>query len=353
MEKYEEILARMENSYKEETGFVPDKYSDTGIKLRLLAGEIFNIGTEFDWYKKQMFPSTATGKYLEYHCQERGITRNKAQRATGQITFSIEYVIEESVYIPSGTVVSTYGENPLRFVITKEGTIKSGTTYVTLPAIAEKGGAIYNVPQRVIKGAITAVPKVYAIINQQEFTGGTDEETDDELRERLMYVYRHHNNGTNIAYYKTLAESVDGVYSAGVMPKNRGLGTVDVFVAKKGAVATNAIVAQVQILLSKAREVNVDVSVMSATSVGANISVALEIEDGYSFNEVKERCTTAINEYVVGLGVGGSFYLSQLGRCIQNVEGVKRYIFDEGATQDIVITPKYFPVVSSLEITEM
>ena len=33
---YNEILTTMENAYKEKTGFVPDEYSDQGIKLSLI-----------------------------------------------------------------------------------------------------------------------------------------------------------------------------------------------------------------------------------------------------------------------------------------------------------------------------
>ena len=57
MVSYDEILSRMENAYKEKTDVIPDENSDTGIKLRVLAGEIFNMGTELEWFKRQMFPS--------------------------------------------------------------------------------------------------------------------------------------------------------------------------------------------------------------------------------------------------------------------------------------------------------
>lgn len=84
---YNEILTTMENAYKEKTGFVPDEYSDQGIKFRILAGELFNFSSQLDFLEKQMFPTTATGKYLDYHCAERGVTRKQGAKATGSVFF--------------------------------------------------------------------------------------------------------------------------------------------------------------------------------------------------------------------------------------------------------------------------
>lgn len=50
---YNEILTTMENAYKEKTGFVPDEYSDQGIKFRILAGELFNFSSQLDFWKSK------------------------------------------------------------------------------------------------------------------------------------------------------------------------------------------------------------------------------------------------------------------------------------------------------------
>ena len=75
MESYNNILARMNNAYKDTTGYTPDEYSDTGIRMRILAGEVFNLCSNIDWLKKQLFATTAEGEYLDYHAEERGLKR--------------------------------------------------------------------------------------------------------------------------------------------------------------------------------------------------------------------------------------------------------------------------------------
>ncbi|MGN1131684.1 MAG: baseplate J/gp47 family protein [Ruminococcus sp.] len=352
MVSYDEILSRMESAYEEKTSVIPDENSDTGIRLRVLAGEIFNIGTELEWFKRQMFPSTATGNYLDYHAKERGLSRRGSNCASGYVYFTLEYAIDTDVTIPSGTKLTTLGKNPLRFVTTGTGVIKSGTTYTKVHTVAEKGGKEYNVPANAICAAITTIKNINVIKNLEPMTGGTDEESDDELRERLLYLYRNHNNGTNIAYYKALAESVDGVHSAGVVPRNRGVGTVDIFIAKDASTADSALISKVQSIVSTQREVNVDATVLSASTAYVNVGVAIEVEQGYDSDEVKSNCDAVVREYVASLGVGKSCFMSRVGEKIQNVEGVLRYQFDPDISFDVVVDNKAFPIVREVIITE-
>jgi uncharacterized phage protein gp47/JayE len=246
MVDYNEILSTMENAYKEKAGFVPDEYSDQGIKFRVLAGELFNFSSQLDFLEKQMFPTTATGKYLDYHCAERGVTRKQGAKATGSVFFTLDSPTESTLLIPKGTVVSTSGENPLRFVTTRNGYVSVGGTFAIVDAEAESVGKKYNIAIKKIATLVSQVPGVYSVTNKDAFEDGEDIETDEELRSRLMYIYKHHNNGTNIAFYKSLAESMDGVYSAGVVPKNRGAGTVDIFISKKGEMADATLASNVQ-----------------------------------------------------------------------------------------------------------
>lgn len=351
--EYEEILSVMENAYKEKTGFVPSEYSDQSIKLQVLAGEIFNFGSQLDFLERQMFPTTATGKYLDYHCAERGVTRKSGTKAIGKVTFSLEYALDSNVSIPSGTVVSTQGENPLRFVTKNYGFIAKGKTYVELSVEAELVGEKYNVSKGTVTALVSQVPSIYSVTNLDSFTGGEDKENDEQLRNRLMYIYKHHNNGTNIAFYKSLAESMDGVYSVGIVPKNRGVGTVDIFISKKGEVADSDLVSTVQKTIAKEREVNVSIVVQSATASYVNVGVKLELENGYSYTDIKNECEKVIKDYVTTLGVGGSFYLSRVAKQVQSIEGIKRFLFDYDITMDVIIDNKHFPVLGTLEVTEL
>ena len=65
METYDAILARMKEKFQELSGFSADDASDVGIRMKVLAGEVFSLWNGLEWLKRQAFPATAMGEYLE------------------------------------------------------------------------------------------------------------------------------------------------------------------------------------------------------------------------------------------------------------------------------------------------
>ena len=84
---YEEIRARMAAEYEAQAGFAPDDASDAGIRIRVLAGEIYTALRMLEAVKDEAFPQTASGEALELHAMERGLSRKPAVRAQGTLTF--------------------------------------------------------------------------------------------------------------------------------------------------------------------------------------------------------------------------------------------------------------------------
>lgn len=233
-ETYESILSRMQGRFQELAGFPADDASDIGIRLKVLAGELFSACTNLDWLKRQVFPQTAQGVQLDYHAQQRGIQRKSAVRSQGTLEFSREAALLYDVTIPEGTVCAVSQEEGLRFVTTRKGILKAGDFSVSVPAASEEGGAQANAAAETIKVLVTPPPGVTAVTNRDAFTGGADGESDEELRERVLESCRNIPNGTNSAFYREFALQYEGVYSAAVSPRARGTGTVDVYVASRG-----------------------------------------------------------------------------------------------------------------------
>ena len=109
-ETYESILSRMQGRFQELAGFQADDASDIGIRLKVLAGEIFSAYTNLDWLQRQVFPQTAQGSQLDYHAQQRGIQRKSAVCSQGMLEFSREAALLYDVTIPEGTVCATSQE---------------------------------------------------------------------------------------------------------------------------------------------------------------------------------------------------------------------------------------------------
>ena len=58
---YEEIRARMAAEYAAQAGFAPDDASDAGIRIRVLAGEIYTALCMLETVRAASFPQTACG----------------------------------------------------------------------------------------------------------------------------------------------------------------------------------------------------------------------------------------------------------------------------------------------------
>lgn len=336
MDSYEAICSRMKRKYREQTGYMPDDASDIGIRIQLLAGEIFSFNTYLEWVKNQIFPQTATGKSLDYHGEIRGIVRKTSAKSKGLLAFSLDEALETSVDIPQGTICSTSGNNPIRFVTVAAAKINAGSTQTYVVAEAVSSGSSGNVAPRTVNKMVTLPVNSLNVNNSGEFTGGLDEESDDEYRQRILDSYKEISNGTNFAYYKSVAKSVNGVYSVGVVPQNRGVGTVDLYIADKGKICSSTVLNTVQDLLYQKREVNVDVKINHATLVSCPVIVTLYMKAGYDFDTAKSTVKSKLTEYFQNLEVGENLYLSALGEIIKHIDGIENYEFSNVYMTDMI-----------------
>ena len=111
METYDAILERMVETYEEESGARVEDVSEIGLRLRVLAGELFRLETSLDWLERQAFPQTATGKQLDLHGAMQGVFRKPAEQAKGTVTFSRYLPLTFDLVVPQGTVCATSGES--------------------------------------------------------------------------------------------------------------------------------------------------------------------------------------------------------------------------------------------------
>ncbi len=348
---YDEILERMRSKYTECTGIVPSEVSDISVRLRVLAGEIYSSAVNMEWLKNQMFASTATGKYLEYHAAERGLSRREASCAVGTVIFSLDEAAVTDVVIPKGTLVSTSGEKPLCFETTSQEVIYAGTYSAHAEIVAFDRGRKYNVPARKISVIVTPVTGALKVVNPDPCTSGTDTESDESLRARVIASYTYASNGTNCAYYEKIATETAGVASAAVVPRDRGAGTVGIYIAAQGTEASDETLQAVQEKINTLREVNVDALVHKAPPAVINLNLKIDVKDGYEFGAVKEACSDALREYIETRGVGGNVLLTEAGERVYHVEGVKEYSFDSYANSDTRCEKTFYPVTGTISIT--
>lgn len=161
-------------------------------------------------------PSTAVGEALELLTAARNVNRTQARAAVRRGTFNVE--------IPAGSQFKTInGADSL--VFTSGNLISSSDGSYDYQLTCNTPGSAGNsytgalLPVTAIAGLTSAT--IGAVI-----TAGTDEETDDSLRNRYFLSFDTPAFGGNISSYRQTILALDGVGAVQVYPAWNGGGTV-------------------------------------------------------------------------------------------------------------------------------
>ena len=346
----DEIYQEMLTVFAQETGMRPEGTGELAVRLYALAAQVYGLYQEADWTRRQCFPQTATGEELDKHAFLRGLTRNEATRAAGTLRFSIGTAAQTDLPIPQGTVCMTAGL--VAFETTQAAVLPAGALTVDVPAQAVQPGAGGNTPAGTIRTMAVAPTGVAACTNPNPFTGGRETEGDEELRARVLASYQRLPNGTNAAYYEQAATALDGVAAANVLPKNRGLGTVDIYIAANEGLPSEELLDQVQAALETKREIAVDLQVLSPEALTVNVLVSVKAKEAYLPQPVQDAVSNAIETWFDGGLLGKDLLLADLRQLIYETEGVANYRIDAPAN-DVAVSPGQLPVLGVLSVEEL
>ncbi|MBQ7255246.1 MAG: baseplate J/gp47 family protein [Oscillospiraceae bacterium] len=344
-EIYEDLMA----TFSARSGFSMADSSDLAVRFYAAAAEIETLYTYSEWALAQSFPQTATGQYLDLHAELRGLKRKSAGKATGSIRFSLPDAREQAIAVPAGTVCITPGL--VRFVTVSEAVIPAGSLFCDAPAAAEEAGEGGNVASGTITEMLLPPIGVSACVNPLPFTGGCAEESDESLRKRVLESFVRLPNGANAAFYEAFARAFAGVTGVQVLPRARGIGTVDVVVACAKDAEQETLLAQIAQRLSEVREIAVDVRVLPAAERPMDLSVTIWQEDGASAAEAVAAVETALAACFTGERLGKPVYLAELGRRIYETGLVKNYCITSPSA-DLPAEEGVLPTLGTLTVTE-
>lgn len=350
MKTMEEIYREMVEIFAQRTGLDVGADGDLAVRFYAVAAQIHGLYMQAAWTEKQCFPQTAGGEYLDHHAALRGLERKKAARAEGSLRFSVKEAAQDAITIPAGTVCMTAGL--VRFETLEEGRLEAGALAVEVPAAAVETGSAGNAAAGTVVQMAVAPVGIAACTNPEAFAGGSDDESDEELRTRVMETYRRLSNGANAAFYKKKAMSFDEVVSAVVLPRARGVGTVDVVITSREGVPDEELLEQVRSCFDEVREIAVDVTVLKPETQTVDVSVSVKAAENYDSQTVLEQAAQALSGYFDGTRLGKDVLRAELGAAVYAVEGVENYVLSAPAA-DTAIGETVLPVLGTLSVEAM
>lgn len=128
--------------------------------------------------------------------------------ATGFIAFARSFSLPIDVLIPTGSIVSQPNENAVAvyFETIEDATLKAGEMSVEAPARAMVAGIGGNAPANTITGRVSTPSGIQFVSNPLPFIGGTDAESDEDLKKRYIYAVQIPGRATESMILQHLLE---------------------------------------------------------------------------------------------------------------------------------------------------
>ncbi len=341
---------------------------------------------------KLIFPQWSYGAWLDYHGQLHNIIRKSANTASGwvRVTGTAGTEIPTGFQFATPANTSSISASTL-FSVVEGGVLEgekdaSGKVSTLFEVEALLGGTLGNVAEDTVKLMVAPLSGISYITNDAPISGGTPEEDDDSLKERILEAIRSGISYTGCnADYSRWAKEVAGVGNVIVDPEwsdptmpdafhytdhygvSRCAGAVRlIIVDENGQPANEQILEAVQLHvcgkderdLARLAPIGAKVTVVAPEPLYLDLSGTLFLEEDVTLDSIIPRIRENLAIYWLSvaedaqtseLGVG-TVYWVQVGAVIAKTEGVVDYqnLTINGTTGNYFVTQAEFPTTGEV-----
>ncbi|WP_394869653.1 baseplate J/gp47 family protein [Clostridioides difficile] len=326
--------------YKGEGSFLSDMVSPVN-------SELAKFYIELSYLHKKAFIEDNFDDFLDKRVNEFGVYRKLGTEAIGEVIFEGKI----GTKIQNGTIISY---NELLFVVIKDIVISLEIEQNTSPVQALEIGIRYNVPASTefkLQDEINGITRIY---NNLDFKGGTEVETDEELKERFYKIQKNQATSGNKAHYEEWALEVEGVYNAKVYPRWNGAGTVKVLLFGQNNQAVDSeVIERCKEHIEEEMPIGCTLTVATPSILDISISATLTLESGYTLEFVKESFLESINSYLIN--VNKEIIYTKVSAILASVEGLHDFsnLLLNNKAENIVFEEDKVPSVTTLEFSEV
>lgn len=286
---------------------------------------------------KQNTLKYAYGEYLDNKAAEKGVVRKTAKAATVNVKFSLETARSSSTLIPKGTRVSN--DSDIYFETQNSEEIAAGNTDIVISCVCTEAGTLgNNIQIGEITTLVDPVTYINEVVNTTISTGGTDDEDDDSLRERVFLAPSSYTTtGSADAYIyhcKLFSNDIADV----IATSDVGSAVVNIIVLlKNGVIPEEELITQLQEYLDndsiKTLTDKVVVAAPNVKKYDINLTYYINKSDRSKALLIQKNVEKAIDEYIL-------WQNSKIGRDI-NPDKLIEKIIAAGAKRVTISSPLY------------
>lgn len=253
-----------------------------------------------------IFPEWSYGEFLNGHAKARSITRRAATAATGEVTITGA----ANTLIPAGILFSTAAVNdePSVDYMTMETVIIPESGSINVEVQCTQTGIVGNTQAHTIVLVASRITGITAVTNEEAVTGGTEEESDESLVNRIMdYDASQGDNFVgSYADYKRWATSVPGVGEATIISAQDDTGLVTIILTDaNGEPATEQLCEAVYNYIMRPDDpgerlapVNAYLSVVPPATMAIGIKATVELDGDATVESVTEAFMAQVALYL-------------------------------------------------------
>ena len=274
--------------------------------------------------------STSTGVDVDSWVNDWGVFRLAANVASGSITYS-RFTPQSAVVIPLGAQVQTADGTQI-FQVVLDATnpqwsagsngylLPIGVTSVTVPVQSMSGSTAANVAAGQVSVILTNIIGVDTVTNALAFTGGSNAETDAQLRQRFVYFIGSLSKGTVAAIQYAITSLQLGLKCT-VIENFASDGTavpglLTITVDDGSGAPTQSLLTTVSAAVANVRAAGIAWVVLAPVVINANVSIVVSTKAGYDHNTVVALVSAAVTSFIGSLGVGDGLPYLRLSQVI-------------------------------------
>lgn len=293
---------------------------------------------------------TCTGEILDAKCAEFGIERKQATHAHYNFAVNFSGDMEELVGL-------RFACEEIYFVVV----IVDDEYYM----MSEEPGAAYNniLPQAMDE--IDYVDGLDEIRLLDLAIAGTDEETDEALRERLQSKITDQPGGGNKAQFKYWCESFKGVGRAVIIPLARGENTVEaIIINENGTAPEETLIREIQEYIDPDSEglgegvasIGCKFYAVACEEISINISCNVVLQADYTQEIAESQIRQSLTNYLKSVSMSDDtekeVKYMKVAALIMDCTAVKDVsnLFLNGGTENIVIPANSVSVLGEVEV---
>lgn len=279
------------------------------ILAKVFGGAIHGSYGYISYLAKQILPDLAETEMLNRHAYVWDVERIAAEFANGDYTFTGT----NGTAIPEGTRVVR--DDGIEFESTAGGTITGGSLTLDLEAV--EAGDDGNTPQNTemtLVSPITGVDDVGTVTDANGLSGGTDEETDEDLRTRILLRIKNPPAGGSESDYEQAGLAVSGVANIYIYPNQNNLTAVPGYVTAvvlgdSPKVPGAAILTAVETALNAIKPVTATINVEPIDDVSVNLTISITPNTA----DIQTEISSNLNNYFdLSVTPGGTILISQI-----------------------------------------